>query len=192
LGGWQLAVEFQFQFQFQWQFLLYVQSVRGEDFAYVNVPIAGSGLISFGASFALRDGMKELSPKRKRTLALQERAIMFSVNVNACCPEYFSNIPSKTVWGQLVRAADSTSNNLVEADDAVSDADFLNKMGIALREAKEARTELMKLRLGSLDNHSKAARLELESEATQLTAIFATIIGNMRLRLDNEKAKRKN
>jgi four helix bundle protein len=74
------------------------------------------------------------------------------------------------VWGQLVRAADTTSNKLVEADDAVSEADFLNKMGIALREAKESRTELMKLRLGNLDNYPKTAKLELESEATQLTA----------------------
>lgn len=135
--------------------------------------------------------MKEPSPKRKRTLALQERAIKFSVNVNACCPEYFSNIPSKTVWGQLVRAADSTSNNLVEADDASSDADFLSKMGIALREAKESRTELMKLRLGNLDNCHKTAALELESEATQLTAIFSTIIRNMRWRIEGEKARQK-
>ncbi|HEX8031371.1 MAG TPA: four helix bundle protein [Vicinamibacterales bacterium] len=135
--------------------------------------------------------MKEPSPKRQRTLALHERAIRFSVNVNACCPEYFSNLPSRTVWGQLVRAADSTSNNLVEADDAVSDADFLSKMGIALREAKEARVELTRLRLGSLDHYQKTANLELESEATQLTAIFSTIIRNMRARLDSEADRRK-
>lgn len=134
-------------------------------------------------------GMKEPSAKRKRTLALHERAIRFSVNVNACCPEHFSNLPSKIVWGQLVRAADSTSSNLVEADDAVSNADFLNKMSIALREAKESRTELMKLRLGNLDNHQKTARLELESEASQLTAIFSTIIRNMRWRLESQKQK---
>jgi four helix bundle protein len=135
--------------------------------------------------------MKEPSPKRKRTLALQERAIRFSVNVNACCPERPSNLPSKTVWSQLVRAADSTSNNLVEADDAVSDADFLHKMSIALREAKESRTALMKLRLGLLDNHEKVDRLELEPEATQLTAIFSTIIRNMRWRLESQKEKPK-
>ena len=135
--------------------------------------------------------MREPSPKRKRTLALQERAITFSVNVNACCPEHFSNLPSKVVWGQLVRAADSASNNLVEADDAVSDADFLNKMGIALRETKESRTELMKVRLGNLDNHHQTARLELESEATELTAIFSTIIRNMRWRIEGERTKRR-
>ena len=86
-----------------------------------------------------------------------------------------------------MRAADSASNNLVEADDAVSDADFLNKMGIALREAKESRIELMKVRLGNLDNYQKTAKLELESEATQLTAIFSTIIRNMKARLEREK-----
>ena len=135
--------------------------------------------------------MKEPSHKRKRTLALHERAIRFSVNVNSCCPQHFSNVPSETVWRQLVRAADSTSNNLVEADDAVSDADFLNKMGTALKEAKESRTALVKLRLGNLDNCAKTARLELESEATQLSAIFATIIRNMETRLQREKEQRR-
>ena len=151
---------------------------------------SNSRLISLGLSFALLDGMREPSAKRKRTLALQERAILFSVNVNACCPKYFSDEPSKTVWGQLVRAADSSSSNLVEAEDAVSDPDFLNKMGIALREAKESRVELMKLRLGKLDNHEKTARLELESEATELSAIFSTIIRNMEARLEREKREK--
>lgn len=131
--------------------------------------------------------MKEPSPKRKRTPQLHERAILFSVNVNACCPKYFSDQPSKVVWGQLVRAADGASNNLVEADDAVSDADFLNKIGTALKEAKESRVALVKLRLGNLDNHSQTATLGLEAEATQLSAIYATIIRNMKARLEREK-----
>lgn len=131
--------------------------------------------------------MKDLSDKRKRTLALQQRAIQFSVNVNSCCPDHFANEPSKVVWCQLVRAADGASSNLVEADDAVSDADFLNKMGTALKEAKESRTELVKLRLGNLQNYPRTVPLELESEATQLSAIFATIIRNMEMRLQREK-----
>ena len=135
--------------------------------------------------------MTEPSEKRKRTLALHARAIRFSTNVNECCPRYFSNAPSKTVWENLVEAADSTSNNLIEADDASSDADFLAKMGIALREAKESRVGLLKLRLGNLDHYGKTANLELESEATQLSAIFAAIIRNMTARLNDEEASRK-
>ena len=68
--------------------------------------------------------MKEPSDKRKRTLSLHERAIRFSTNVNACCPDVHTTLPSARVWDQLVRAANSTSNNLVEADGASSDADF--------------------------------------------------------------------
>jgi four helix bundle protein len=135
--------------------------------------------------------MREPSARRKRTLALHDRAIRFSVNVNACCPQAFTNLPSSVVWGQLVRSADSTSNNLIEADDATSDADFLSKMGIALREVKESRAALMKLRLGHLDHHQRIAGRELESEAGQLAAIFATIILNMRLRLKEQGLKGK-
>ncbi len=131
--------------------------------------------------------MNEPSEKRKRTQALHDRAIRFSTGVNISCPQAFSNIPSRRVRDQLVRAADSTSSNLIEADDALSDADFLNKMGIALREAKEARAALMKIRLGSLDHSRIVAERELESEAGQLAAIFAAIIRNMRLRLDEER-----
>lgn len=131
--------------------------------------------------------MKEPSAKRKRTLALQERALQFSYAVNECCPERFSNLPSSHVWAQLVRAADGVSNNLIEADDGASDADFLNKMGIALREAKESRAALMKIRVGKLDHHLKVEQRGLESEAGQLAAIYATIIRNMRARLAEEK-----
>jgi four helix bundle protein len=89
-----------------------------------------------------------------------------------------------------VRAADGTSNNLIEADDASSDADFLYKMGIALREAKESRACLMKIRMGRLDHFNETAERELESEAGQLAAIYASIITNMRLRLaEEDKAK---
>jgi four helix bundle protein len=93
------------------------------------------------------------------------------------------SLPSRQVWGQLVRAADSTSNNLVEAEGASSDADFLSKMRISLREAKESRTCLRKIRLGPLANSSMAIDRGLEQEADELAAIFATIIIKVERRL---------
>ena len=131
--------------------------------------------------------MDNLSEKRKRTVALHERAIRFSTAVNTICPRHFSSLPSERVWDQLVRAADSTSSNLIEADDALSDADFLAKMGIALREAKESRAAMMKIRLASLDQSRVIAEHQLEDEARQLAAIFAAIIRNMRIRLEQQK-----
>lgn len=73
------------------------------------------------------------------------------------------------------------------ADDASSDADFLSKMGIALREVKESRAALIKIRMGNLDHFHQTEERQLESEAGQLAAIFASIIMNMRLRLDEER-----
>jgi len=135
--------------------------------------------------------MIEPSAKRKRTLALHERAVRFSTNIIESCPKYFSNVPSKAIWENLVRAADSTSNNLIEADDASSDADFLAKMGIAVREAKESHVGLVKLRLARLDHYQQTAALDLESEAKQLAAIFAAIIRNMRARVEVEHDRRR-
>jgi four helix bundle protein len=131
--------------------------------------------------------MKEPSEKRKRTLALHDRALRFTNAVNMACPQHFTNKPSATAWGQLVRSADGTSNNLIEADAASSDADFLSRMGIALREAKESTAELAKIRMGRLDHCEITETRGLESEASQLSAIFASIILNMRQRLDREK-----
>ena len=89
-------------------------------------------------------------------------------------PEAVSHVPSATVWNQLVRAADSASNNLVEADDASSTADFVHKMRLALREVKESKQCLAKLRLNRLDANDRVEGLE--QEADQLEAIFATIV----------------
>jgi four helix bundle protein len=134
--------------------------------------------------------MKEPSEERKRTLALHDRALRFTNAINTSCPQHFTNKPSATAWDQLVRVADGTSNNLIEADGASSDADFLAKMGIALREAKESGAELAKIRMGDLDHHQITEVRELESEASQLSAIFASIILNMRKRLEREKKTR--
>jgi len=130
--------------------------------------------------------MKEPSAARKRTLALQTRAIAFSTNVNRSYPKTM-NYPSEVVWNQLVRAADGTSNNLIEADNGSTDPDFLNKMRTALREAKESKACLAKIRLGPLANADRVLELGLEQEADELAAIYSTIITNMRVRLSKNR-----
>jgi four helix bundle protein len=134
--------------------------------------------------------MREPSEARKRTEALQQRAIRFSTQVNQSYPSDLSHYPSKVVWDQLIRAADSVSNNLVEADNGSTDADFLNKMRLALREAKESKTCLTKVRLAPLANAARVGELNLEREADELCAIFSTIITNMEIRLAGERKTR--
>ncbi|OFW45059.1 MAG: hypothetical protein A3J29_03385 [Acidobacteria bacterium RIFCSPLOWO2_12_FULL_67_14b] len=132
--------------------------------------------------------MTQPSDARKRTLALQARALRFSTGVSSLCPKKFSDLPSSVVWGQLVRAADSVSNNLLEADDASSTADFVHKMKLTLRETKESKLCLAKLRLGSLDGSGQSG--DLEREAGELSAIFAAIVINVSKRLERQGNKR--
>jgi hypothetical protein len=49
---------------------------------------------------------------------------------------------------------------------------------------------LMKIRMGRLDRAEQTIKGDLESEAGQLAAIFATIIRNMRMRLAREQEAR--
>jgi four helix bundle protein len=134
--------------------------------------------------------MKEPSEARKRTLALQERALRFSNNINQSYPTGAINYPSQVVWEQLARAADGTSSNLIEAGDGSSDADFLHKMRTALREAKESKGCLTKIRMGPLANAARVGSLGLEQEADELCAIYSTIITNMERRLARERERR--
>lgn len=101
--------------------------------------------------------MREPSESRKRTLALQDRALRFSNNINQSYPSGDMNYPSQVVWEQLVRAGDSTSNNLIEAGDGSTDADFLHKLRTALREAKESKACLRKIRMGVSRNRGAGA-----------------------------------
>ena len=117
---------------------------------------------------------------------MRDRALDFSNNVNQSYPAKGMNYPSEVVWNQLVRAADSTSNNLAEAGGGISDPDFLYKMRVALREAKESHVCLIKIRRGPLANAARVIELGLEQEADELAAIFSTIITNMERRLAKE------
>ncbi len=122
-------------------------------------------------------------------MALHARALRFSTNVNQSYPTGSMSYPSEVVWKQLVRCADSTSNNLIEADNGSSDADFLDKLRLALREAKESKACLTKILQAPLANAARVRELGLEDEADQLCAIFSTIITNMEIRLAEQDRK---
>lgn len=120
---------------------------------------------------------KELSPNRMRTLALQRRSFELACAVvNAYPRTRFLDDPSRIVWRQLLRAITSSTFNLEEADAGSSDADFMAKMRIALREIKESRVAIRVIVRCALAGHDAVAMYE--DEARQLAAIFATIIIN--------------
>jgi four helix bundle protein len=124
--------------------------------------------------------MSNPSPERLRTLKLQERVFTFASSVVRNCPTSALDIASREIRRQLVRAATSTSNNLEEADEASSTADFIAKMKLALREAKASRRCLRFVVECKLARHQQVSGLL--DEARQIGAIFAKIVINTKQR----------
>lgn len=130
----------------------------------------------------------EYSTNRARTKALQARAFKQTCNVISAYPKTRPlDEPSRLTWHDLIKAVNSHTFNLEEADCASSDADFLSKMKIALRESKEAHVAIRIIVNCKLAGHAEVGKFE--EEADQLSAIFFAIVRN---RIANiETAKRK-
>src|SRR5438270_13242943 len=76
---------------------------------------------------------------------------------------------------QLVRASGSVATNWIEADEALSKKDFLMRVKICRKEAKESRLFLRLIDAG-LTKDTLSSRERLAKEARELTLIFSTII----------------
>jgi four helix bundle protein len=76
---------------------------------------------------------------------------------------------------QLVRASGSVAANWIEADEALSKKDFLMRVKICRKEAKESRLFLRLLDAG-LTKNTVSSRDGLAKEACELTFIFSAII----------------
>ena len=106
---------------------------------------------------------------------LQERTFLFAHRVRS----FFKLIP-KTVSNyedgkQVIRASGSVGANYIEADDPLGPKDFLLRMKIGRKEAKEARYWLRLLDLEAKPE-LETERAGLVKEASELVLIFSSII----------------
>ena len=128
-----------------------------------------------------RDG-KPIAPtmrmttNHERTLVLQNRSFELTCNVINAFPRKGIEDASRIIWRQLLRAVSSSTFNLEEAHAACSDADFLAKMRVALREARETRVAIRLIVACKLLAYASVS--PFEDEARQMSAILATIIVN--------------
>ena len=106
---------------------------------------------------------------------IQERCFAFAVQVVRLCRDLDKQPgTSRTLAGQLLRAGTSVGANVEEAQAAQSTADFINKLNIALKEARETHYWL---RLLIASNVLPAERVvALRDEADELKRIIAAII----------------
>lgn len=105
---------------------------------------------------------------------LEERTYLFA---NSCrllvreLPKTISNIQDGK---QLVRSSGSVGANYIEANEKLGDKDFIFRLKIARKEAKEA-----KYWLRLLKDHNKSVEKDLEKligEADELRKILSSII----------------
>lgn len=117
----------------------------------------------------------------RRAVDITERSFDFSVRIVKLC-RYLDEQSgvSRTLSRQLLRSGTSIGANLEEGRGAQSEADYLTKCSIALKEARETHYWL---RLLAASETVPADRLaELTAECDELVAILTTIVKRLKER----------
>ncbi len=112
--------------------------------------------------------------KNSRQYDLEDRTLEFSRRSRA----FVKNLP-KTLANiedgkQLIRSSGSVGANYIEANEALSKKDFIMRIKICRKEAKESRYWLRLIDTNGKEQENE--RKELEQEATELTSIFGSIL----------------
>lgn len=106
---------------------------------------------------------------------LEDRTFLFAENVRIFIKKQIKNISNIEDGKQLIRASGSVAANYIEANESISKKDFIYRIKICRKEAKESR-----LFIRLIDTNNKAAyekeRDELIQEATELMKIFGSIL----------------
>ena len=110
---------------------------------------------------------------------LEERTFRFAESVRLFVKQLPRSISNAEDVRQLVRASGSVAANWIEADEALSKKDFLMRVKICRKEAKESRLFLRLLETG-LTKTILSTRDQLAAEARELTLIFSSIISKSR------------
>jgi four helix bundle protein len=109
---------------------------------------------------------------------LEERTFLFAKSVRSYCKRVTHNIINIQDIKQVVRSSGSVSANYIEANESLSKADFIYRIKVCRKEAKET-----KLWLNLIDINDKPELLSVKSiltdEANQLMLIFNAIIKKM-------------
>lgn len=113
---------------------------------------------------------------------IRERTLMFAVNT----AKFIKSIPLTIAYAeyakQLIRSSASIGANLEEADGALSKKDFINKVAISRREARESRYWLKLIQSVEIGDHPaiKSDSDKLIEESRQIILILSSIVNKVR------------
>jgi four helix bundle protein len=106
---------------------------------------------------------------------LEERTFIFSNNIRLFIKKLSKNIGNIEDSKQLIRSSGSIGANYIEANDSVSQKDFIFRIKLCRKEAKESRYWLRLLDSGE-NSLIEQERDGLIQEAKELVLIFASIL----------------
>ncbi len=123
----------------------------------------------------------------KRVYDLEGRTLKFAENAINVVKKIKINSVNGRIIDQLVGSSGSIGANYCEANEAESKQDFIHKIGISKKEAKETRywLKLLKVSNPEISNYLES----LEKESQELILIFSSIIKSAKakriLRIEN-------
>ena len=110
---------------------------------------------------------------------LEERTQQFATEVRLFLRSLSTDFFLKDDINQLIRSSGSVGANYIEANECLSKKDFMYRIKICLKEAKESRYWLKIIRNTS-NELSKTKIDQLIDEASQLVRIFSSIVKKLR------------
>lgn len=112
---------------------------------------------------------------RTKQYDLEDRSFIFAKDVRAFVKKIPKTVANIEDTKQVVRASGSTGANYIEANESLSKKDFIMRIKICRKEAKESRYWLKLIDSGN-DSTVQKHRNDLIQEATELTSIFGAIV----------------
>ena len=104
---------------------------------------------------------------------LEERTLRFAKSIHGYVNKLPRTVPNVEVGKQLVRAGGSIGANYIEANESLSKKDFIMRIKISRKEAKESRYWLELTEPLEAETTNKHG---LTQEALELTKIFSSIL----------------
>jgi len=123
----------------------------------------------------------QMSNDTKKQYNLGERTAKFGEEIIKFCRVFVKDVINVILIEQLVRSGTSIGANYMEADAAESKRDFIHKIGICKKEAKETTYWLRMVAQYASDDQKAMCRI-LWQEARELTLIFSAIINSTKRR----------
>ncbi|MGC9454233.1 MAG: four helix bundle protein [Phycisphaerae bacterium] len=127
-----------------------------------------------------------MSESKRDRYDLEDRTLAFAREVRAFVKTLMPTPANQEDCRQLIRASGSVGANYIETNEALGRKDFLMRIRISRKEAKECGYWLRLLDLAD-DDTAERTRCSLVRESQELTSIFGAILRNSQARSANRQ-----